>query len=358
MSKCLSPSASLLLIGILAHPCAAQSTDRIRWSALVDAYYGWNANHPRTGANQLHLYDVNADTPSLSLARFSLIRDAQPLGFHVELGTGKAYTALHTGDPAPTALHHLPQAYLSFKPPQAKGLQLDFGKFYTTIGAEAFESQDNWNYSRSLLFSWAIPGYHFGLRASAPVNKHLTAGVQVVNGWNNFRDNNSGKSVGMMASVTAAKVTWTHNYLVGPEKPAAHSGRRHLYDTTVLFKPAERTNFYVNFDYGLDRKPGAGSARWVGVAGAARLALNRRFAVSPRVSWFNDADGFTTGTAQKLKEWTLTTEYRVRKEVLARLEYRRDWSNQPFFDRGFGSGVSRTQNTVLVALVATLQSRQ
>ena len=28
------------------------------------------------------------------------------------------------------------------------------------------ESKDNWNYSRSLLFAWAIPYYHFGLRSS------------------------------------------------------------------------------------------------------------------------------------------------------------------------------------------------
>ena len=58
------------------------------------------------------------------------------------------------------------------------------------------------------------------------------------------------------------------------------------------------------------------------------------FALSPRVEWFNDADGFATGTAQKVKEFTLTGEFKMKEGLFARLEYRRDWSNQTFFNRG------------------------
>jgi len=38
--------------------------------------------------------------------------------------------------------------------------------------------------------------------------------------------------------------------------------------------------------------------------------------------------------------------------LLARLEYRRDSSNQPFFDRGNGTLNHKSMNTVLVGLVA------
>jgi len=37
--------------------------------------------------------------------------------------------------------------------------------------------------------------------------------------------------------------------------------------------------------------------------------------------------------------------------LLSRIEYRRDWSDQPFFDRGAGNGVHRNQNTLLAGLV-------
>ncbi len=47
-------------------------------------------------------------------------------------------------------------------------MQIDAGKFVTPIGAEVIESQDNWNYTRSTLFGYAIPFYHTGLRATVP----------------------------------------------------------------------------------------------------------------------------------------------------------------------------------------------
>ena len=47
-------------------------------------------------------------------------------------------------------------AYVTLKPKQWKGVQIDVGKFVTSAGAEVIESNANWNYSRSLLFAWAI----------------------------------------------------------------------------------------------------------------------------------------------------------------------------------------------------------
>jgi hypothetical protein len=82
------------------------------------------------------------------------------------------------------------------------------------------------------------------------------------------------------------------------------------------------------------------------------VAVSPWFAVAPRLEWFNDADGFATGTVQKLKEATLTAEFRMADGLLSRLEYRRDWSNTPFFDRGASPGVFRNQDTVLLGLVA------
>ena len=55
------------------------------------------------------------------------------------------------------------QAYVSLLTGK---LQLDAGKFVTPLGAEVIESQDDWNYSRSILFGYAIPFYHAGMRAT------------------------------------------------------------------------------------------------------------------------------------------------------------------------------------------------
>jgi len=172
-----------------------------------------------------------------------------------------------------------------------------------------------------------------------------------VNGWNNIEDNNSGKTVALTGTYTNHLFSWSHNYIAGPEKNGTNKGLRHLYDTTLLLTPAPKANFYINYDYGVDKGIVSGENRWVGVAGAARLAVNNWLAFAPRLEWFNDATGFATGIAQRVKEATLTGEIKLKEGVLTRLEYRRDWSNEPFFDRGNDPGTHRNQDTLLAGFV-------
>jgi len=61
-------------------------------------------------------------------------------------------------------------------------------------------------------------------------------------------------------------------------------------------------------------------------------------------------NGFTTGTAQTLNEGTLTGEYKMTDWLLSRLEFRNDWSNQAFFQKG--NGYSKSQPTVLLGMIA------
>ena len=145
------------------------------------------------------------------------------------------------------------QAYVTFKPMKAKGFEVDFGKFNTTAGAEVIESYSNWNYSRSLLFSWAIPYYHFGLRTSWPMGKHLTGGFQVVNGWNDTLDNNGAATLGANIMATYSKWNLMFDWYGGPENAGTNQGQRELFDTTLTLTPSSKFAAYVNYDYGWDR---------------------------------------------------------------------------------------------------------
>ncbi len=326
----------------------------VAFTGLVDLYFSHNFNHPAGGINALRNFDVRANQFSLNMAKLTVDHAPAPIGFRADLGFGRAFEMLHASEPAdaPAVLRNIEQAYLSVKPGGWKGIQFDLGQFVTSAGAEVIETHSNWNYSRSLLFSYAVPYYHFGLRATVPVNPHVTAGVQLANGWNNVEDNNSGKTVGFTATVAAGPLSWANTYYRGPEKAYGDRGLRQLYDTALLIKPGSRTSFYLNFDYGVDRQAAGPGSRWTGVAGAARVALSSRFAVAPRVEWFNDADGFATGTVQRIKEITITGEMKMKEGLLTRLEYRRDWSNRAFFERGSLAGSHKVQDTLLLGFVA------
>jgi hypothetical protein len=328
------------------------SVGPIDFSGLVDGYYDFNFNHPNPGANgnQLYNFDVNANQFSLNMLKLSMSHAADPIGFQVDFGFGRAFEIIHASDTS--ADLHIEQAFVSWKPPKGKGFQFDFGQFVTSAGAEVIESNANWNYSRSILFAWAIPYYHFGARITQPMGSHFTAGVQVVNGWNNVVDNNSGKTIGLIGNFTGKKATWSNNYYTGPENPGTNKGFRNLYDTTLLLTPADKFNAYINFDWASNKNPDNTTSKWYGIAGAAKIQMDGKNAFTPRYEWFHDAQGASTGLAQALQEFTLTYEYKWVEGLLSRIEYRRDWSTKDFFMKGLTPGASKSQSTLAIAFVA------
>lgn len=326
----------------------------VTFSGLVDGYYSYNANHPASRVNALRNFDVRANSLSLNMAKMTFEHDADPVGFKLDFGFGRAMDLFNFQDTANgfENMKYLPQAYLTFKPKNAKGLQFDFGKFYTSAGAEPTETHLNWNYSRALMYANG-PYYHFGLRTSMPVNKYLTAGFQLVNGWNNVEDNNSGKTMGFTTALSLGKLTWSNVYYTGPENNNTNKGWRNFYDTVFAYNPTDKISTYLNIDYGHQKfVSGPGSNDWLAIGGAARFQLTKNMAFSPRVERYYDKDGFITGTAQKLHEVTLTGEYKLADGLISRLEYRRDWSNQAIFERGDTPNAVKHQNTILIGLVA------
>jgi hypothetical protein len=160
-----------------------------------------------------HGFNNSANSFNLNLVKLAMSHTADPVGFEFDLGYGQAMQVINSVSSTNNGFDALvEQAYVSFKPTKAKGCEMDFGKFVTSAGAEVIESYSNWNYSRSLLFSWAIPYYHVGVRTSWPVGKKWVAGFQVVNGWNNTVDNNSGKTIGATLLGTYSKAMFAVNY--------------------------------------------------------------------------------------------------------------------------------------------------
>lgn len=325
--------------------------DGVDFYVMGDVYGTLNLNHPASGYNQLYNFDDKANAAHLSLAKFSMEKASGVLGFRVDVGIGRTLDVVGAADDAPKGFKYLEQMYLEFRPPKAHGIEIDFGKFVTSAGAEVIESNNNWNYSRSLLFAWAIPYYHFGARATIPVTKAFSTGVQLVNGWNSLGTNNGMQTVGLVGNFTWKKATWSNDYYTGPQQEGLDRGYRQLYDTTLLLTPNAKSNIYFNFDYGTDKLTGV-RAKWTGFAAAARYQLTNRFAIAPRAEVFNDMDGFSTGATQMLKEFTLTGEMKIREGVISRLEFRRDMSDKPYFDRGAGIMVAKNQTTLALGVIA------
>lgn len=328
-------------------------------SGFVDVYYGYNFNKPG-GDAQLRNFDTKHNSFSLNLAEIALEKKVSAdsrLGYRVDLNFGPATEFVHASEPGGSEVFkHTQQAYLSALAPAGKGLQIDVGKFVTQHGAEVIETKDNWNYSRSLLFTLAIPYYHFGVRATYPFSDKFSLSGYLVNGWNNSVDNNTGKTFGIQAVIKpTSKLTLVQNYMGGPEQAGNNDDWRHLWDTTLTVDATSTLSLMANYDYGFDRVGGA-KVHWQGLAAYARFHPNKWFALAPRFEWYDDHDGFTTGVRQTVKEFTMTSEHKINGGLLTRLEYRRDFSDRDFFLRPVNRLV-QAQSTVTFGLVYAFSSK-
>ena len=315
----------------------------------LDGYYGYNFNKPGSGTNVYRNFDVNHNQFSLNYAELAVEQKPSPVGFRFDIGFGDAAKMVHAAEPGGPHYQYLQQAYLSAS---HKKVQVDFGKFVTQHGAEVIETKDNWNYSRSLLFAWAIPYYHFGTRVTLTANDKVTLGASVSNGWNNVVDNNQGKTVGLQAVLKpASKFSFVQNYMVGKEQTGASvNAVRHLTDSLVTLDVNSKLSLMANYDYGMDRS-GKARVKWQGIAFYGKVSPTSRLKLIPRIEWFEDPEGFTTGTPQKLKEGTLTAEISVAEGMFLRGEYRYDWSDQRAFERN--AGTLSHQSTLLLGVVYT-----
>jgi hypothetical protein len=355
--------------GVLAEEAkpAGLKPDDVKNALGVSFYlqggYTYNANASAattgSGENDLRLLDHNANSFTLDLAQIVILKDPSApgtAGFKMKLSAGEYAKLIHasglgtqpTGTANPESFD-VTEAYVSYIAGVGKGLRFDFGKMGTFIGAEVLEAKDNPNYSRSFLFNYAEPLTHTGLKMSYTFTDAVNAALFVVNGWDNATDNNKAKTYGLSVGLTPAEVFSAGiNVLQGAEQVDNSSNMRTLVDLVATIKPIKPLSIILNYDDGKEEKAlGTADAKWSGLSGIVKYDITDKYAVAVRGEYFNDTDGFRTGTVQKLKEMTLTFDAKLDGGLILRPEYRHDSSDKQSFD----NGTKKTQDTIALGVM-------
>ena len=324
-------------------------------SVYLQGGYTYNFENPDSEENDLRIFDHKADSFTLDLAQIQFAKDAPAggLGYKLKLSFGETAKFIHASGLGKTDDEFdLTEAYIQYLAPIGKGLKFTFGKFATYHGAEVIEAKDNPNYSRSFLFNYAIPFTHTGLMIGYPVSDVVNVSVHIVNGWDNFNDNNKSKTLGTSIAISPMEqLSMNFNLMYGPEKDDNNHDNRFLFDWAGTVKPVKNLSFILNTDYATEQHsaPDGGTAKWYGIAGIARYDFSERYSLSARAEYFRDQDGVRTGTAQSLKEITITPEIRLVQGLIVRPEYRHDWSDERVFD----SNSKKNQDTIALAVMYT-----
>jgi len=327
--------------------------DTIEIHGLVDAYYSANATQQQTAPNLLRSFD---SANGFQLAYGKLIAQAAPapIGFRVDLGFGPVSQF--------TTFDHLQQGYVSVKLPGE--IILDGGRFVTNAGAEVIEAKDDWIYSRSLLFSFAIPFTHTGLRVTVPIPG--IAGLSAMAGLFNGFDQPAGvpgAGAGVSNKVGSPKMGHLALLYSGPANTTVTLNGYYGYtdatqaDTKTLLDGTVGRSFgdlslNVNADYGRQ----SGKQYW-GLAGMARYSFfDDKFRISGRGEYFDDSDGaagITNAAGARLvnKYWEGTVSLSVPASPNAefRVEGRYDRTTDA---KIFKDGAEQGQGTVQVAALA------
>jgi hypothetical protein len=353
-----------------------------------DGYYDYDFNHPIGRVQYLRAYDVLSNAFSINQADvvFALDPDVaagRRYGVRLDLQFGQATETLQgnpANEPRPEIYRNIFQVYGTYVVPLGKGLTVDVGKWASSLGIEGNYTKDQVNYSRSFYFDY-LPFYHEGVRASYKVNDKLAVNYWLVNGTNQSEPTNSYKDelFGFTAQPTK-NILWNFNYYVGQDHPdvspatncsapvqpglclapidPAPNGKAHLFDSYVTWNATPKLSLSLEGDYVISREwakaaPGESSAPSHVDGGVmyARYQLTPKMALGGRTEYLSDRGGLFSGTTQALKEFTGTYEYKFGEGFLARAEFRRDWSNIPFFLTNKPGVLSPSQPTMTVGMV-------
>jgi hypothetical protein len=280
-----------------------------------------------------------------------------PFGFNVDITAGDDAEKIHSlglGDSSDS--FDLTQAYITYQ--VGEGLVLKAGKFVTLHGAEYIRRTQNFNYSRSYLFGFAIPFTHTGVLATY-TGDALTVTGGIVNGWDNTDDNNEDKSFhGAVGFTPSDAVSFSLGGTYGAEG-ASSSNKRMLVDAIVTLKPTDGLTIMLNYDWAEDEDAildpvsgGPADAEWDGLAGYVSFELSDRTTIGARAEYFNDDDGFRLGAGPlELWEGTLTFGFELRAGVSAYLEYRHDESSDG--ELVFDDFTEDTQDTIALEIVGS-----
>ncbi len=336
------------------------ATSGISWTGLVDVYYSKNFNDPSTQMNQLRNFDIYENQFGFNLAKLTVQKQAQPVGFRMDLAFGPTNDIVQGvapyGPNAFSTLSLLEQAYLEAVLPIGSGLTVDVGKFVTLMGNEVIETNSNWNYSRSLLFAYAIPYYHTGMRMTYSFASNFTASLHIVNSWNTVIDNNKSKSVGLGLTYTpTSTTTLVLSGMSGFEQPTgAEYGKKDVAEVIITQQVGDDLTLAADANYGQERVAGFLNT-WKGVALYGKYVLTPKSDVAVRGEVYYDPEGYTTGAAfpkATFKEITLTYEYDLFANLMIRGEFRDDFANGPMFISASTPDPVRTsQPTLLVGAI-------
>jgi hypothetical protein len=337
---------SALSVSLVPLSAAAQDGPDFEIDGYVDAAYSsLSEGGVFTSGTANRVFDTEPDSFNLhQAALFATINGDEDWGGFINLTAGRDARIIKSFDTS-TNDFDVTQAYVRYA-----GERVTFiaGKFVTLAGAEVIDSRALPTYSRSILFGYAIPFAHTGVRATFAASDSFAVSVGLNNGWDQMKDLNDDKTVELGIAVTPSDAFSLYaQYYSGKEGPLGATGTRDLLDVVVNINPNDRLGLTFNYDTATQEDPlGGPDADWSGWAAYLKYRMSDEWHFLLRAETFDDEAGARTGVVQEWDEYTVGLAYTATESAEIRFELRSDSSNVNSFVAENGLAVGDDQNSL------------
>jgi len=354
-----APAQAAGLMGAVPHLADILEASGIQITGYIDATYEYlTTSGEFKGGVPSRVFDFRENSFTVHQAALTVaMQPKEGFGAVLNLTAGEDANVIKSLPESGGSDFDVTQAFVQY----AHGpLTIMAGKFVTLANVEVIAETQDSNFSRSILFGYAVPFTNTGVRAVYAIGDRFSLTLGVNNGWDQITDANTDKTLEVGLAWTPSKVfSILLNVYVGDE-PINDTTRkvdtqRALVDAIVTWSATEKLTLIANYDAGRQSEAAAdgGAATWSGIAGYANYQWTDQWRTSVRAERFNDAQGYRTGVdapqpgaptdnvGQIWSELTLTAGYAPTKQFELRLEARADKSNvAAFVTAGGAAGAS------------------
>ncbi len=274
------------------------TTNKITYTAYVDAFYVFDFNQPKTTSRNIAFYNYNRHNQvGINLGYFKLAYDYKKTRANFAIAAG-TYMQDNLGS-EPELIRNIFEANLGFN--IKNNWWLDIGVFPSHIGFESAITKDCWNLTRSLCAE-NTPYYESGAKLNyATKSKKWFFSLLYLNGWQRIQRIEGYTLPSFGSQITFKpndRFTLNHSSFIGYMNPDSIAVLRVFNNIYFNYQITDRFALTMGFDYGLQQKSKKDTKLnyWFSNTLVARYKLNSRFIIAGRSEYYGDPTNITIPT--------------------------------------------------------------
>jgi len=304
---------------------------RISIGGYIDTYYGYYFASAPDGNVPYMVSMARANELNINLAYIDLRYHGERIRARFVPGLGAYMNANYAAEPG--LLKNIVEASAGVKLFKKKEIWLDAGILGSPYTNESAVSRDHLMYTRSFAPEY-VPYYLAGAKLGIPLHSKVTAWLYFLNGWQQIRDQNRGKSFGSQLEYRPASrhlLNW--NTYIGDERSAQNPDFRLRYFTDVywIFNPEGRVSItscaYIGMQERRMTELHISRPVWWQANFIARWNFHKTVSLSGRVEYFSDPHRVMINPLNAMpgfSAWSagLCMNVKIRRNAMFRLEGR------------------------------------